>query len=204
MQLISTTSSGVGGGEFQSAPFLHVQATKQTISVNANISLQQAFVPSAAAMDVIQYVAASSRLSPSEKTSVIRLAAFIDHYAQGNPELLEKLAAVVQLMEMNADGERYGKMSSSRALETYTDMRETLAGKRNLSFTLSVSLQLEMFSLSATGLSTDEVMQELGVAVEVDVLLPGDATGDEESLPLPGNEGVRGEVAIEIGMNITA
>lgn len=167
MQLMfSTTSADT------SASTYIFQQTRQTVSVEATISVDTPFAPSPMALDVVHYVAASSRLSPSEKASIIRLAAIIDAYAAGDERLLSQLASVVQLMETSAKGDSYQTHSVSEAMAYYADARQSLSGRGESSFSLSVRAEFEQLTFAYRGISLHDALQRSGMGDGVDVISP--------------------------------
>lgn len=125
--------------------------TRVRVESRISITIEPDLSPSPLAAKIIGYVAASDKLSPDEKKSIVRLAAFIDEYAGGDPKLLKQLAGVVQLMEMTAEGRRYARHTAQSMLDYYKQMREEFHRARtggDGSYTLDLSVEMEFESLT--------------------------------------------------------
>jgi len=143
MNPVRMTTGDAGG---HTSRMLSMQYTRTHIRVDLSVTVQPDLSPSKGALGMIAYVSNSTKLSGSEKSAIIRLAAFIDEFADGNPKLMKQLAGVVQLMEMTAENRDYAKHSFREGLEEYQKWRErfrVMRGEQGVELTLSFQALIE-------------------------------------------------------------
>lgn len=106
------------------------------------------------AMQVLKYIAASSRLSPSEKRTLIRLVALVDQYAGGDPKLMKDVLGIAALMEAGRKEGRYPRHSLKEAMDAYWEERKKLGGREDA----EVSVETEII---ATRIEIENVSIEI-------------------------------------------
>jgi len=116
-----------------------VQASIMEIRQSTRITIRETDMVSEAAKIALSYIAASTRLSPSDKTTLTRLVAAIDEFAGGNPKLMSDVIGIARIMELNATME-YKPTRLRDVLEEYFEERARLRANREATINIETSI----------------------------------------------------------------
>ncbi len=146
--------------------YKHVRATasatqSQSISIQSvtTLTVNPADEISAEGYKALKYIAASSKLSPEEKRTLIRLVALVDQYAGGDPKLMRDVLGVAAIMEAGRKEGTYPRHSMQEAMDAYWEEREKLGGRADAE--ISVATEITVTRIEAERLSV-EISAEIG------------------------------------------
>lgn len=104
-------------------------------------------------LKALAYIAGSSRLSPEDRRTLIRLVAIVDEFAGGDPKLMRDIIGIAKIMEMNAK-QNYKPMSLREALKLYFEERERFDPSQQV--TINVEAEIQAVSVQYTDVSVSE------------------------------------------------
>lgn len=109
-------------GPLRAAPYIKVMGSLNPPAYAAGLSDMSAGVRVA-----LNHIAASTRLSDTEKRAFVRLLADIDQYAGGDPKLILKVMAMVALAESENPPGKYRAHSQIEIDKMYWEDRMSLS-----------------------------------------------------------------------------
>lgn len=117
------------------------QVRMAAMQATATVSIE-AKQPSAPAMFAMKYIADSTRLSGSEKKTLIRLVAMVDEFAGGDGELMQKVMALAKIIEANRLEGTYRAHTMWQVMEEYWKQREALSGEQAVTVSVTAEIYL--------------------------------------------------------------
>ncbi|MFO0390124.1 MAG: hypothetical protein ACK502_10480 [Alphaproteobacteria bacterium] len=117
------------------------------------VSVKEVKQVSKYALLALDYIANSTRLSPEDRRTLIRLVAIVDEFAGGDPKLMRDIIGIAKIMEMNAT-QNYKPIPLREALRMYFEERERLDPSKEM--TISVESEINAVSVRVFGTSITE------------------------------------------------